>query len=85
MDVLERENEKLSRQLEQSNRTNEQLKGVMEERIAALESNHKPVDTDSPQSKYWAAYRKAKDMNLPVERGMKLKQIEALIAKADNG
>lgn len=78
LDVLERENEQLRR-------TNDQLKGVLEERLAALEDNQKPIDKDSPQSKYWAAYNKAKDMNLPVKRGMKLTQIEALIAKADNG
>ena len=70
LDVLERENEQLKR-------TNEQLKGVLEERLAALE-NTKPVDTES--TPYWTAWRKAKDMNLKVERGMKLPQIEALIA-----
>ena len=78
LDVLERENEQLRR-------TNEQLKGVLEERLAALEDNHKkPVDKDSPQSKYWTVYRKAKDMNLPVERGMKLTQIEALISRSQH-
>jgi len=79
LDVLERENEQLRR-------TNEQLKGVLETRLAALENQgKKPVDTDSPQSKYWAAYRDARDMGLAVERGMKLKQIEKLIAGAKTG
>ena len=76
----------LERKLAQSERTNEQLKGILEERLAALENSHqKPVDKESPQSKYWAAYRQARDMNLPVERGMKLPEIKALIKSAANG
>lgn len=76
--ALERENVELRR-------TNEQLKGVLEERLAALESTHKkPVDKDSPQSKYWVAYRKARDMGLEV-RGLKLPQIEALIERTQQG
>ena len=76
LDVLQRENEQLKR-------TNEQLKGVLEERLAALEGNHeKPVDKDSPQSKYWAVYRQARDMGLKVDRNMKMPQIVAMIEKA---
>ena len=70
LDVLERENEQLRRD-------NAQIKGVLEERLAALESNQK-----KPQSKYWATYRHARDMGLTVDRNMKLPQIKALIEKA---
>ncbi|KKL14209.1 hypothetical protein LCGC14_2518010 [marine sediment metagenome] len=73
----------LERELDQSRRTNEQLKGILEERLAALE-NKKPVDKDSsPATPYWAKYRKAKDMGLDVDRCMKLPEIEALIEKAE--
>ena len=79
LDALERENAQLRR-------TNEQLKGVLEERLAALESDHKkPVATDSPASNYWEKYRQARDMELDVDRSMKLPQIEALIEKAQQG
>ena len=78
LDALERENESLRR-------TNDQLVGAFEKRMAALESDHKkPVDKDSPQSKYWATYREARDMGLKVGRNMKLPQIEALIEKASS-
>ncbi len=75
LDVLQRENEQLRRD-------NEQIKGVLEERLAALENEKPPVDKDSPQANFWAKYREARDLNLPVERGMKLPQIEAMIATA---
>ena len=72
----------LERELDQARKTNEQLQEVLEERLAALE-NKKPVDKDSsPANGYWAAYRKAREMGLDVDRCMKLPQIEALIAKA---
>ena len=70
LDVLQRENEQLKR-------TNEQLKGVLETRLAALEGGKQP---QKEKSEYWDAYKKAKDMNLPVKRGMKLVQIEEMIA-----
>ncbi len=72
----------LERELSQARKTNEQLQVVLEERLAALE-NKKPVDKDSsPANEYWAKYRKAREMGLDVDRCMKLPQIEAMIAKA---
>ncbi len=72
----------LERELGQARRTNEQLQVVLEKRLASLE-NKKPVDKDSsPANGYWAAYRKAREMGLDVDRCMKLPKIEAMIAKA---
>ena len=75
----------LERELSQARKTNEQLQGMqmsLEERLAALE-NKKPVDKDSsPANEYWTKYRKAREMGLDVDRCMKLPQIEAIIAKA---
>lgn len=78
IDALERENAQLRT-------TNEQLKVVLEERLSALEGDRKnTADSGKQKSKYWEAYHKAADMNLPVERGMKLIQIEAMIRKAES-
>ena len=75
LDVLERENAQLRR-------TNEQLQETLEQRLAALEGKDKKPN-DSPANEYWALYRKARDLGLPVRRDMKQNQIEAMIAKAE--
>lgn len=78
--ALERDNEQLKRE-------NAQLKETLESRLAALEWQAKkpPADPDSPQSQYWAIYRKARDMGLPVDRKRTRKEIEAMINKAERG
>lgn len=78
--ALERDNEQLKRE-------NAQLRETLESRLAALEGRVQekpPADPDSPQSQYWAVYRKGRDMGLPVHRAMKRKEIEAMIAKAED-
>lgn len=68
---------------------NRVLRETMESRLAALENKTTPKEpeepkADSPQSEYWAAYRKARDLGLPIRRGMRLKQIRALLKGAES-
>lgn len=67
---------------------NERLKQIIEQRLAALEQQKSapvPVVTRGPnasQREYWKAYRHARDIGLPVQKGMTREQIEALIQGA---
>lgn len=80
IDALERDNEQLKRE-------NAQLKETLETRLAALEgavSSPPPKsDPDSPQGKYWADFRKGREMGLPIKSGMKHKTIVAMIERAE--
>jgi len=75
--VLERENAELKK-------TNEQLQGILETRLAALEDNREtdpPTEEDTPVKRFWGLFRKARDLGLAVRRDMKEPQIQALIDK----
>lgn len=85
LDSLEKDNEGLKEE-------NAKLRSLIETRLAELETEkakeagepevkEEPEKPLSPQKHYWEVYRKAKAMGIHVDRGMKLNEIESLIAE----
>ncbi len=79
IDALERENAKLLKD-------NAALNETINERLSALEGKGKLVEKEvpdklKPQSKYWALYRKAKELGKPVQSGMKMAELVELIGE----
>ena len=92
LEALERETKLLAEEKTKLAEENERLKQIIEERLAALEQQKAaptPGITRGPnasQREYWKAYRQARDMGLPVQKGMTREQIETLIqGKQDDG
>lgn len=81
IEVLEKENARL-RALEEENA---RLKHEIDTRLAALEARKSQDDSQPVANKrdYWGTYKKAQAMGLQVNRKMKLNDIEALIAGAE--
>lgn len=66
---------------------NARLQEIIDKRLAALEHKEAEPQRSGPnasQREYWKAYRQAKGMNLPVQRGMTREQIETLIREAQS-
>ena len=89
LEALERETKLLADEKAKLAEENERLKQIIEQRLSALEQKKSepiPVTTRGPnasQREYWKAYRQARDMGLPVQKGMTREQIEALITGAE--
>ena len=86
--ALEKENARLVAEAAASKDEAVRLKEIIEQRLAALES--KPTAPAEPertgpnaaQREYWKAYRHAKSLGLPGERGMTRESIETLLREA---